>query len=72
VVEAAVAMATTIAAQGPVAVRFCKRAVLDSDPAQRGGLALERSLFGLCFATADQREGMGAFLEKRTATFTGA
>jgi enoyl-CoA hydratase len=72
VVEAAVAMATTIAAHGPVAVRFCKRAVLDSDPAQRGGLALERSLFGLCFATADQREGMGAFLEKRTATFTGA
>ena len=26
-------------------------------------------LFAMCFATADQKEGMGAFLEKRTAEF---
>ena len=35
------------------------------------GLAAERSLFGLCFASEDQSEGMAAFLEKREARFTG-
>ena len=29
------------------------------------GIALENELFAMCFATADQKEGMGAFLEKR-------
>lgn len=33
------------------------------------GMELERNLFGLCFASADQREGMSAFLEKRDAEF---
>lgn len=33
------------------------------------GVKLERNLFGLCFATEDQREGMSAFLEKREAKF---
>ena len=35
------------------------------------GLALEARLFGLAAATADMREGVRAFLEKRQATFTG-
>ena len=29
------------------------------------GIALENELFAMCFATADQKEGMSAFLEKR-------
>jgi enoyl-CoA hydratase len=33
--------------------------------------AVEAGLFGLCFATQDQKEGMGAFLEKRKAVFQG-
>ena len=32
-------------------------------------IALENELFGMCYATADQKEGMTAFLEKRPAKF---
>jgi enoyl-CoA hydratase len=65
-------MATKIASKGPVAVRFAKESVdngleMDLDRAGR----FEASLFGLCFATTDQKEGMQAFLEKRPAKFTG-
>jgi len=35
------------------------------------GLLLEATLFGLCAATTDMKEGMTAFLEKRPARFTG-
>jgi enoyl-CoA hydratase len=35
------------------------------------GQALEATLFGLCAATEDMKEGMNAFLEKRPAKFTG-
>ena len=70
--DAALALANQIAAQGPVAVRLAKRAILDGDGADlRVGLAGERTLFALCFATDDQKEGMAAFLEKRAAAFTG-
>ena len=31
-------------------------------------LAAERTAFGLCFATTDQKEGMAAFLEKKART----
>ena len=65
-------MAKKIAAKGPVAVRFAKESVdsgleMDLDRACR----YEADLFGLCFATADQKEGMQAFLDKRPAKFTG-
>jgi enoyl-CoA hydratase len=65
-------MATKIASKGSVAVRFAKESVdngleMDLDRAGR----FEASLFGLCFATTDQKEGMQAFLEKRPAKFTG-
>jgi enoyl-CoA hydratase len=32
----------------------------------------EAALFGVLFATEDQREGMGAFVEKRQAAFKGS
>ena len=35
------------------------------------GIAIEADLFGMCFATEDQKEGMHAFLERRKAEFTG-
>ncbi|MCF6178896.1 MAG: enoyl-CoA hydratase-related protein, partial [Geopsychrobacter sp.] len=69
---AAQKMATKIVSKGPVAVGFAKTALhdgLETDLAR--ACARETDLFGLCFATADQREGMQAFLEKRPAKFEG-
>ena len=72
VLAAALALAARIAANGPAAVRLVKRAVHETDRLDiDAGLAAEASLFGLCFATDDQREGMAAFLQKRRAVFTG-
>ena len=72
VLESAQELASLIAQKGPIAVRLVKKSVdatdrLDLD----AGLAFEASLFGLCFASEDQKEGMGAFLEKRPAQFKG-
>lgn len=72
VVDSAVAMAKLMAANGPVALRLCKRTVLDTDGLSQGaGMLAERHAFGLCFATEDQKEGMAAFVEKRSAAFKG-
>ena len=54
------------ARNAPIAVRNCKRAInegmqVDMDQA----IAIEEKLFGDCFESHDQREGMAAFLEKR-------
>ena len=56
----------TIAKNAPIAVRACKKAIndgLQTDMDQ--AIVIEEKLFGSCFETADQKEGMGAFLEKR-------
>jgi enoyl-CoA hydratase len=41
------------------------------DTTLAGGLALEASMFGQIGATADMREGVAAFLEKRAPVFKG-
>lgn len=64
--------ALLIAQKGPLAVAQAKRVIsagLDV-PLQQGN-ALEVTAFGTCFGSADQKEGMAAFLEKRPAVFTG-
>jgi enoyl-CoA hydratase len=72
VFEAALEVAEEIAKKGPVAVRLVKRVIQENADANvRTGLAAERTAFGLCFATSDQKEGMSAFLNKRPAQFTG-
>ena len=63
---AAKKLAATIARNAPIAVRNCKRAIneglqVDMDQA----VVIEEKLFGNCFETYDQKEGMAAFLEKR-------
>ena len=63
---AAEKLAQTIAKNAPIAVRACKKAIndgLQTDMDQ--AIVIEEKLFGSCFETADQKEGMGAFLEKR-------
>ena len=62
----AVAMAKSFTANAPIAVKYAKACIdrgmqMDIDD----GIALENELFAMCFATADQKEGMSAFLEKR-------
>jgi enoyl-CoA hydratase len=68
----AMKLATDLAAKSPLVMGYCKAAVhrafdVDIDT----GHAIERDLFGLCFASSDQKEGMAAFLEKRKPEFTG-
>ncbi len=71
--SAAREMARAIAANGPAAVRYALDAIRSGMemPAAEGRL-LEATLFGLCAATSDMKEGMTAFLEKRQAKFTGS
>ena len=67
---AAAELAATIAANGPVAVRAAKRLMalaFDGDPVV--GLETECAVFGSVFGTPEQREGMGAFVEKRKPSF---
>ncbi len=62
---AALKMAKCIAANAPIAVRNCKKAIndglqVDMDKA----IVIEEKLFGDCFETEDQKAGMANFLEK--------
>ena len=71
-VEDAVKTATTIADMAPLAVKANKEMV---NAAYETGLAMgvqfERRLFHGLFGTADQKEGMAAFVEKRPGKWTG-
>jgi enoyl-CoA hydratase len=69
---ASLEIARKIRANGPTACRYALDAVrrgLDMPLAE--GQIFEATLFGLCAATEDMKEGMNAFLEKRPAKFTG-
>ncbi len=69
---AAEALARRIIANAPLAVKFAIEAVEHGmEMPQEEGLFLEATLFGLCCATEDMREGTRAFLEKRPAQFKG-
>lgn len=59
-------MASKIASNAPVAVKLSKQAINDGAQVDiDSAIALENNLFADCFTTEDQKEGMGAFLEKR-------
>ena len=64
--EAAEKMAAGIAKNAPIAVRNAKKAINDGlDVDMDTALVVEEKMFGACFETADQVEGMTAFMEKR-------
>ncbi len=59
-------LASTIARNAPIAVRNSKKAIndgLQTDMDQ--AIVIEEKMFGDCFESYDQKEGMAAFLEKR-------
>jgi len=70
--SAAREIAGKILANGPLAVAYTMEAIHHGlGLPLEDGLLLEATLFGLCASTADMREGMAAFLEKRPARFQG-
>ena len=70
--DEALAAALVIASQPRLAVLAAKEAVNRAFEAPLSeGLLAERRLFHALFATADQKEGMAAFIAKRPAQFTG-
>ena len=72
VLERALEVASTIAALPPLAIRHTKEVVLaGADSSLDAGLTLERKAFDILFDTQDQKEGMSAFIEKRTPKFKG-
>ncbi|WP_099867569.1 enoyl-CoA hydratase-related protein [Pararhizobium haloflavum] len=72
VMERALEIARTIAALPPISIRLTKEVTLaGADASLDTGLLMERRLFEMLFSTDDQKEGMRAFLEKRTAAFSG-
>ncbi|KWX25550.1 enoyl-CoA hydratase [Mycolicibacterium wolinskyi] len=70
-IDEALAVAETIAGMSLSASRMAKEAVNRAfESSLTEGLLYERRLFHSAFATADQKEGMTAFTEKRAANFT--
>lgn len=70
--EEAEALAVKIASNAPLAVKWANSAIkrgLETDIDT--GISIEADLFGMCFATQDQKEGMKAFLEHRKPEFKG-
>ena len=64
--ERAMALAEQVGQQSPIAVSACKRLIHNArDVTIARGLEDERTEFVDLFSTADQREGVNAFLEKR-------
>jgi enoyl-CoA hydratase len=66
------ALAQSLAAKPPVAVRLGKRAFLDAmESSLQAGLAAMQAQLSLLNSTEDASEGIGAFLQKRTPQWKG-
>jgi enoyl-CoA hydratase len=71
-ISRAEAIAHLIIKNAPLAIQYCLEAVNHGmEMTLQEGLYLEATLFAVCCATEDKKEGTTAFLEKRTANFGG-
>ena len=71
-ISRAEAIAQAIIKNAPLAIQYCLEAVNHGmEMTLPEGLFLEASLFAVCCATEDKKEGTSAFLEKRAANFAG-
>lgn len=62
----ALKLAQTVAANAPIAVRACKKAVNEGlEKEMDEAVTVEEGLFGSCFESEDQKEGMANFLRKK-------
>jgi len=64
-------MMTKILSRAPLAIAAAIKAVNAADNPAINGFAMEIEEFGKCFGTADMKEGVAAFMEKRKAEFKG-
>lgn len=70
--EKTMKVAKVLASKGKVSIRAVKESIeRGCDQDLRTGCYIESDAFGICFASEDGKEGMGAFLEKRKAEFKG-
>jgi enoyl-CoA hydratase len=69
--EEAKKVLTVVNSKAPLAVAACIKAANAVFDESVNGFEVEVQEFGNCFGTEDMKEGVGAFLEKRKAVFTG-
>lgn len=70
--QEALSLLETICSRGRLSLRLAKEVIdAGSDINLAAACLMERDAFAVCFATEDQKEGMGAFVEKRKARFKG-
>ncbi|MCW2925452.1 MAG: fadB [Thermoleophilia bacterium] len=67
------AVCRTIAGKSPIALQAARESINAAfETTLRAGIEQERRAFHVLFASEDQKEGMRAFLDKRTPAFTGS
>jgi enoyl-CoA hydratase len=72
VLDKALETARLLAGKSPVALRVAKRLVNAALAGEHdANLTAEADMFGELFSSADAKEGLAAFVEKREPTFTG-